>query len=395
MIITDILKKRKHPHPYKVKNRKEDIVHLKLVQPEKKPSYLTNYEQVAHIPEIKKGEFIKVCQRYAFRTNSYYFSLINWNDRNDPIRKIIIPDKKELKDWGRLDASHEYLYSKVPGLEHKYTDTAVLLVTDVCGGFCRFCFRKRLFMNGNTEVARDISPGLEYIRKHNEISNILLTGGDPLLLSTHRLAEIIQQIRDIEHVNIIRIGSKLPAFNPFRILNDPTLIEMFMQQSLPHKRIYIMTHFCHPNELTDEACECVDMLIKAGVIVANQTPLLKGVNDNPEVLSTLIKKLSFAGIPPYYIFQGRPTAGNYHFAVPIERAIEIFEKARKNCAGLAKRARLVMSHATGKIEILAKKDGKTYFRYFRAADPDNLGRLLIYKSNPKAYWFDDYSQAIA
>ena len=109
----------------------------------------------------------------------------------------------------------------------------------------------------------------------------------------------------------------------------------------------------------------------------------------------MIKKLSFAGIPPYYIFQGRPTAGNYHYAVPIERGIEIFEKARKNCAGLAKRARLVMSHATGKIEILAKKDGKTYFRYFRAADPENLGRLLIYKNNPKAYWFDDYTEAIA
>lgn len=391
MIILDRLRKLKHP----VKHKKRKNIHLALVQPHKKPSYITKYEQVANIPKIVKNDFQKVCQRYAFRTNSYYCSLINWHDKNDPIRKIIIPDIKELKDWGKLDASKEYLYSKVPGLEHKYTDTAVLLVTDVCGGYCRFCFRKRLFMNDNTEAAKDVTKGLKYIRKHKEITNVLLTGGDPLILSTNRLTEIIQQIRNIDHVTIIRIGSKLPAFNPYRILNDPSLLDMCKRYSLPNKRIYIMTHFCHPNELTDEALECIDMILNAGVIVANQTPLLKGINDNPDVLSDLIKKLSFAGIPAYYIFQGRPTAGNYHFTIPLEKSLEIFERARKNCAGLAKRARLVMSHSTGKIEILAKKDGKTYFQYFRATDPKKSGRFLVYKSNPEAYWFDDYTEAVA
>ncbi len=153
-----------------------------------------------------------------------------------------------------------------------------------------------------------------------------------------------------------------------------------------------MTHFNHPNELTPEALESVNMLIGAGVIVANQTPLLKGVNDNPEVLAELMKKLSFAGIPPYYIFQGRPTAGNYHFAIPLEKALEIFKEAQRSCAGLAKRARLVMSHATGKIEVLGKKDGQVFFSYLRSPDSDLVGRIFSFKSNPEAIWFDGYTE---
>ena len=167
---------------------------------------------------------------------------------------------------------------------------------------------------------------------------------------------------------------------------------MFNMYSLLHKRIYLLTHFNHPNELTEQATRAIDLLLQAGVIVANQTPLLKGVNDDPEVLSDLFKSLSFSGIPPYYVFLGRPTAGNYHFAVPVEKAIQIFKEATKNCAGLAKRPRLVMSHSTGKIEIIDKKDDNVYFRYFRAADPDLTGRFLICKSNPDALWFDDYTQ---
>jgi L-lysine 2,3-aminomutase len=161
--------------------------------------------------------------------------------------------------------------------------------------------------------------------------------------------------------------------------------------SLSDKRIYIMTHFNHPNELTEQAIRAVDLLLQAGVIVANQTPLLKGVNDDPDILSDLFKALSFSGIPPYYVFLGRPTAGNHHFAVPVEEAIDIFKEAIKDCAGLAKRLRLVMSHATGKIEIIDKKDGNVYFRYFRAADPNLTGRFMIRRSNPEALWFDDYT----
>jgi KamA family protein len=299
-----------------------------------------------------------------------------------------------MTSWGRLDASDEKLFTIVPGVEHKYTSTALLLVNDICGGYCRFCFRKRLFMNGNDEVVRDITPGLEYIKEHPEITNVLLTGGDPLILSTRRLEEIIVRIRKIDHVQIIRIGTKMPAFNPHRILEDPGLVEMFERYSTDRKRIYAMLQFNHPRELTDAALQAAHLMQRAGVTVCNQTPLLRGVNDNPRVLAELMNALSFAGIPPYYVFQGRPTSGNRHFAIPVEESYDIFEQARSYCSGLAKRARLVMSHATGKIEILGKDADHVYFRYHRAAEPQSQARFMILRRNPGAYWFDDYEEIV-
>ncbi len=143
-----------------------------------------------------------------------------------------MPSIGELQAWGRLDASDEEEYTKVSGLEHKYEFTALLLVNDVCGAYCRFCFRKRLFMDANDEVVRDVSAGIKYIKEHPEINNVLLTGGDPLVLSTQKLENIICQVRDIDHVKIIRIGTKIPAFNPFRIINDSGLVEMFERYRL-------------------------------------------------------------------------------------------------------------------------------------------------------------------
>ena len=155
-----------------------------------------------------------------------------------------------------------------------------------------------------------------------------------------------------------------------------------------------MAHFNHPRELAKEAIEAMDVLHKAGVISCNQTALLKGINDDPNVLAELMKKLSFIGVPPYYIFQCRPTLGNKMFSVPIEEGFEIFEKARMQCSGLAKRARFVMSHATGKIEMVGKTDDHVYFRYHRAANPEEKARFMVFESNPEAHWFDDYEEII-
>lgn len=203
----------------------------------KKPKYLTKLDQIPQLTEPEKRELQKVNDKFVFRTNDYYQSLIDWNDPNDPIKRIIMPDVQELNEWGELDASNEEKYTKVHGLEHKYTSTALLLVNEVCAAYCRFCFRKRLFMNENDEVTKDISEGLEYIKKNKEINNVLLTGGDPLVMSTSKLEPIIKQLREIDHVKIIRIGTKVPAFNPFRILNDPTLLEMFKTYSTNEKKI--------------------------------------------------------------------------------------------------------------------------------------------------------------
>ncbi|MCK5738560.1 KamA family radical SAM protein, partial [bacterium] len=274
------------------------------------PKYVTHLENVQGIKSNELTELNKVMKEFAFRANEYYLSLIDWNNPDDPIRRLIVPHMDELDDWGELDASSESDYTKVPGLQHKYRSTALLLTTNVCGGFCRYCFRKRLFLSENDETIRDFGPDLDYLRKHSEINNVLLTGGDPLMLSTARLRNLIEKLREIDHIKIIRIGSKLPAFNPYRILNDPDLLALIHQFSTPEKRIYIMAHFTHPRELTDVAIAALDALRKANAEIVNQCPIIHGVNDSPEVLSELFNKLSYLGVPPYYIFQCRPTLGN-------------------------------------------------------------------------------------
>jgi lysine 2,3-aminomutase len=357
--------------------------------------YLSKLDQVSGLTGEERARLQPVTQEYAFRANDYYTSLIDWNDPDDPIRRIIIPEVSELIEGGQLDPSHEEKYMAVPGLEHKYEFTALLLVSNVCGGYCRFCFRKRLFMDGNAEVNPDVRQGIEYIRAHPEINNVLLTGGDPLMLSTEKLGRIIRALREIDHVQIIRIGSKMPAFNPYRILQDSSLEEMLREYSRDEKKIYLMAQFNHPRELTDEAVIALNLLQEAGVITVSQTPLLKGVNSDPVVLGDLFNRLSYIGVPPYYVFQCRPTAGNRHFAIPIEQGYEIFEQARMKCSGLAKRARFVMSHSSGKIEIVGKTADQIFMRYHRAANFSEKGRFFVFASNPQAYWFDDYREMVS
>ncbi len=359
-----------------------------------KPKYITNIDSISEIPENEREKLKAVTEKFMFRTNHYYQNLINWDNPNDPIRRIVIPDLAELSTWGRLDASDEEEFTIVPGLEHKYEFTALLLVNDVCGAYCRFCFRKRLFMDDNDEIVRDVSEGIEYIQEHPEISNVLLTGGDPLIMSTGKLEKIILPLREIEHVHIIRIGTKIPVFNPYRILNDPSLLELIKKYSTNDKKIYIMAHYNHPRELTPDSIEAMNQLRYAGAVTVNQTPMIRGINDDPIVLAELFNRLSYAGIPPYYIFICRPTLGNKTYAIPIEEAFEIFEKSRMRCSGLAKRARLVMSHSTGKIEIVGKTEERIYFRYHRAANPQEKARFMIFKRKPDAYWFDDYDEII-
>jgi len=358
------------------------------------PKYVVRLNQIPQLNKAEREELQGVTEQYAFRANRYYLSLINWDDPDDPIRKLVIPDVRELDDWGRLDASNEESYTRVPGLEHKYDSVALLLVNDVCGAYCRFCFRKRLFMNGNDEVHRDVSQGIEYIREHSEITDVLLTGGDPLLMSNRQLGKIIAQLRGIKHVGVIRIGSKLPAFNPYRIIDDPELLQIFRRYSRPDKRIYVMCHFNHPRELSQPAILGLNALQSAGVITVNQTPLLAGINDDPDTLSDLFRRCSAHGVTPYYVFQCRPTRGNLMFTVPVEKAYKIFETAKMRGSGLAKRARLCMSHETGKLEITALTAQHIIFKYHRAADADMCGRVMIFKRNRNARWFDDYTDLV-
>lgn len=356
-----------------------------------KPTYLTRLTQIPELGAAERDALRPVEEKFVFRTNDYYQRLINWDDPEDPIRRIIMPETGEAEPWGKLDASDEEEYTVLPGLQHKYRETALLLVNDVCGGYCRFCFRKRLFMDENDEAVRDVTRGLEYIRAHPEISNVLLTGGDPLIMSTEKLAAVIGRVREIGHVRIVRLGSKMPAFNPARILADPSLPEMLARYSTGAARVYIMAHFNHPRELTPEAVEGLAVLQRSGATTVNQTPLIRGVNDDPDTLAELFSRLSFIGVPPYYVFQCRPTLGNKPYSIPIEAAYEIFSQAQSRCSGLAKRARFVMSHTTGKVEVVGLDQGRVYMKYHQAVAPGDQNRFFALGRNPAAHWLDDYA----
>lgn len=354
-----------------------------------KIKYYTKVDTIPKLSDKKKVALKAVSKKYTFRTNSYYNSLIDWDDKNDPLRRIVIPDEDELINWGTLDSSNEVNYQPVEALEHKYSSTALLLCNDVCGAYCRFCFRKRLFQEDNDEVQRDLSKAIAYIKNHKEINNVLLTGGDPLMMSNGRISSILNKLKDISHVKIIRIGTKMLAFNPFCIIENDELVDFFAAYS-NFKKVYFMLHFNHPREITEEAILAIRKVQNAGIATINQTPIIKGVNDNEGLLSELLNTLSFLGVFPYYIFCCRPTAGNYTYAIPIEEGYRIFRNAVKNNSGLAKTPKFIMSHEKGKIEVVGLFDGKIMMRKHNWANEKENQEMMQYPSNPHAYWFEDY-----
>jgi lysine 2,3-aminomutase len=339
------------------------------------PKYITNLDKIPQIPAEDRAKLKQITEKYVFRVNEYYLNLIDWNDPNDPIRKLVIPNEGEFEEYGRWDASDEDTNYAAPGCQHKYRTTALLICSEVCGAYCRYCFRKRLFRNDVQEAMSDVEPGLQYIAEHPEINNVLLTGGDPMILATKKLRQIIERLRAIDHVKIIRIGSKLPVFNPMRIYEDEELLELFREYSTPDNRIYVMAHINHPREITPQAKKAFQALHDAGVIVVNQTPVLKGINDDPEALGELLDRLSWAGVTPYYFFINRPVAGNNDFVLSLKEAYDLVEAAKAKTSGLGKRVRLSMSHTSGKIEILAIEDGKAYLKYHQSR-ADEYGKFM-------------------
>lgn len=331
---------------------------------------------------------VEVVERFAFRANDYYTSLIDWDDPHDPIRKLVVPCDDELVEFGSLDASNEAANTPLPGVQHKYRDTALLLVTDQCACFCRYCFRKRLFLPGSRETHRDCREGMEYIASHPEITDVLLTGGDPLTLSSAYLRGTVEQILAIPHVRTIRIGSKTPAFNPYRVIDDPELAQLVRDVVARGRSFYLMVHFDHPRELTAEALAALAVLRAAGAMCVNQCPVTRGINDDAEVLAGLFQRCTDAGCPQYYVFQCRPTTGAAHFTVPLVRASGLVDQARELVSGLSRRARFCLSHETGKIEIVGVDERHIYARYHRSKYPEHAGRFFVYRRDDEAWWVD-------
>lgn len=352
------------------------------------PKYITEIDQIKYISDEEREMLKSVTQKFAFRVNDYYLKLIDWNDPLDPIRKLVIPSMGELKEYGSWDASDEETNYVAPGCQHKYNTTALLIVSEVCGAYCRYCFRKRLFREDVNEATPDIAEGLAYIRVHPEINNVLLTGGDPLILSTRRIQSILEQLKEIKHIQVVRFGSKMPVFNPMRIYEDLDLLNIFKDFNKCGKSIYVVTHINHPREITPEAIQCFQSLQDSGVFMVNQTPILQGINDDAAILTELLDRLSWAGVTPYYFFVNRPVIGNSEFILSLKKLYQLVEEAKSKTSGLGKRVRLVMSHASGKIEILAIEDDKAYLKYHQSRNGD-YGKFMILPCPDSAAWFDD------
>ncbi len=354
--------------------------------------YVTRLSQVPELTDEERERLQKVSDFFMFRANSYYLSLIDWDDPDDPIRRIAVPDPDELEDIDSLlDACQESKITVVPGCEHKYARTALILSSRVCGALCRFCFRKRLFLSDNHEVSPDFEPALTYIRSHPEIDNVLLTGGDPFMLSTKKIANLLERIRDISHVKIIRFGTKLPAFNPYRFIDDNALLDLLESHNNESARIYIVAHFCNVKEITDVSKLAIRKILKRGIQMVNQTPLLTGINDSPDALAELFTKLAQVGVPPYYVFHCRPTRGNKHFRTSFIDGIDMVEKAKSRVSGLAKRLRYAGSHASGKIEILGYDKSSIYFKYHQSKDPKYYSQFFkLPRLSEPEYWWDDW-----
>lgn len=347
------------------------------------------------IAEVDAPHIESITSWFPFAVTPYYAKLINWQDPNDPLKKIVAPSLEELNRAGSLDVGGEAENTQDEGIQMKYPSTALLLPIPACFVYCRFCFRKRLFnpeVRGE-EILKNIEDALVFLRNHPTINNVLITGGDPLVMKTSMLRYFLQELRKIEHVKILRFGTRGLVFLPQRVSTDPELVELLGEISQSDKRIYVINHFSHPRELTREVAEATDLLARAGVVLANQTPILKGVNDSAETLRILLNMLAEWGITPYYVFQTKFVEGNTHFRIPLHEVISIFSEATRGLNGLAKRAKLIMAHASGKIEILGMEEmrGKRqiFLKYHQARQADLMGRIFWSDLPDDAYWLED------
>lgn len=272
-------------------------------------------------------------KKFPLSVTPYYLSLIDAQDyRNDPVFRQAFPDPKELEILGHdmADPLAEDQDSPAPGITHRYPDRVLFHVSNICSMYCRHCTRKRKVGDVDTIPGKDdILAGLAYIRKTPVIRDVLLSGGDPLMLADDYLDWILTELRQIPHVQVIRIGTRMPVVLPYRVTQD--LVDMLRK----HHPLWINTHFNHPREITASTREALGMLADAGIPLGNQSVLLAGVNDCPRIMKSLVHKLVENRVRPYYLYQCDLSEGLNHFRTPVGKGIEIMESLRGHTSGFA------------------------------------------------------------
>lgn len=279
-----------------------------------------------HFPDIERLR--QAAENFEFRISPAMVDLIKSPD--DPIWRQYVPTVQELEvQDGIVDSLNEDADSPVPNITHRYPDRALFLVSPVCASYCRFCTRRRKVGDPSKIPMARLESAFRYLEEHQEIRDVILSGGDPLLLSDRRIEEICKRLRAIPHIEILRIGSRVPCHLPERI--TPELCGILKK----YHPLYINTHFNHPDELTAAAVQALGMLADAGIPLGCQTVLLTGVNDDPEVMKELMQRLLAARVRPYYIYMCDQVAGAEHFRTTVEKGLEIIKALRGWTSGLA------------------------------------------------------------
>ena len=346
-------------------------------------------ENNVDMTEEEKEALKSIADRHPMRITRYYYDLIDWSDVNDPIRKLSVPAMGELDKSGDYDTSGEASNTKMPGFQHKYNTTALVLSTNVCYMYCRHCFRKRMVGYSTEEIMSRMGDSAEYVRNHEEVNNVLITGGDSFTLSNKVIEEYLKHFSEIDHLDFIRFGTRVPVVFPHRIFMDDELLDI-LEKYNKKKELIIVTQFNHVKEITEEAKKAIAALKKAGLTVRNQTVLLKGINDNPEDLAELLNKLTSVGVHPYYVFQCRPVKFvKNHFQLPLYEGVQIVEEAKKKMNGLGKGFRYAMSHPRGKIEIFGVHDDKMIFKFHQNKYEEDAGKVFLRDVDKKARWLDE------
>jgi lysine 2,3-aminomutase len=262
----------------------------------------------------------------------YFISLIDPNDPDDPVRKQVVPTAAELAPFTAMmeDSLAEDRHSPVPGLVHRYPDRVLMLVTTQCASYCRYCTRSRIVGDPAATFSRaEFEMQIEYLKRTPQVRDVLLSGGDPLVLAPKILEEILGRLREIPHIEILRIGSRVPVFLPMRVTDE--LCDMLQK----YHPFWLNIHVNHPNEITTELAQACDKLTRSGIPLGNQSVLLAGVNDNIHIQRELVQKLVRIRVRPYYLYQCDLVHGAGHFRTPVAKGIEIMEGLRGHTSGFA------------------------------------------------------------
>lgn len=315
--------------------------------------------------------------RFRFAVAPYYFSLIDRDDPADPIRRQIVPSCAESLDDGPTDPLCEIDDRVAPGLTHRYPDRVLFVVTSFCSSYCRFCIRKRNWSHSDAASTKaEVEEAIRYLQVHEEVRDVLISGGDPLTLPLEQLDYVLERVRSVPHVEFVRIGSREPVMLPMRMTGE--LLRLLDRRG----PLWINTHFNHPREITAEAAEACEKLARLGIPLGNQSVLLAGVNDDVAVMKELVHKLLRIRVRPYYLYHADPVVGTAHLRTTVWKGLEIMEALRGHTTGLAVPAFVVDAPGGGgKIPLapnylISAAPGRLVLRNFEGAifsSPDGTG----------------------